>query len=58
MEDQVPTWLAEMPKTELHCHLGGSMRPQTILELADENGVVLPAKDVPSLKEKIVFKNR
>jgi adenosine deaminase len=35
-----------LPKTDLHCHLDGSLRLGTILELADRQGVRLPA-DTP-----------
>ncbi len=35
-----------LPKTDLHVHLDGSMRLETILELADTRGVKLPA-DTP-----------
>jgi len=35
-----------IPKTDLHCHLDGSLRLETMLELADEQGVTLPA-DTP-----------
>jgi len=35
-------FLREMPKTDLHVHLDGSLRLPTILELADEQGVELP----------------
>ncbi len=35
-----------LPKTDLHCHLDGSLRLATILELAEEQGVKLPA-DTP-----------
>lgn len=35
-----------LPKTDLHCHLDGSLRLATILELAEQNGVRLPA-DTP-----------
>jgi adenosine deaminase len=38
-----------MPKTDLHVHLDGSMRPQTILELAEEQGVELPASEPEGL---------
>ena len=35
-------FLHEMPKTDLHVHLDGSLRLSTILELAEEQGVELP----------------
>ena len=36
----------KLPKTDLHVHLDGSLRLQTLLELADQQGVRLPA-DTP-----------
>jgi len=38
-----------LPLCELHRHLDGSIRLQTILELADEHGIPLPANDVEGL---------
>ena len=35
--------LHALPKTELHCHLDGSLRLKTILELAEQQKVKLPA---------------
>ena len=35
--------LHALPKTDLHCHLDGSLRLRTMLELADEQKVRLPA---------------
>lgn len=40
-----------LPKTDLHVHLDGSMRLQTVLDLAQEQGVTLPANDVDGLKD-------
>lgn len=33
-----------LPKTDLHVHLDGSLRPATMIELADERGVDLPVR--------------
>lgn len=35
--------LRALPKTDLHCHLDGSLRLRTMLELAEQQGVKLPA---------------
>ena len=40
-----------LPKVSLHDHLDGGLRPQTVLELADEIGLELPASDASSLGE-------
>ncbi|HEX9619365.1 MAG TPA: adenosine deaminase [Polyangiaceae bacterium] len=42
-----------LPKTDLHVHLDGSLRLQTILDLAKEQRVELPAKDAEGLREVI-----
>jgi adenosine deaminase len=41
--------LHALPKTDLHCHLDGSVRLQTMLELAEAQGVKLPADSVEGL---------
>ena len=45
-----------MPKTELHTHIEGAVLPETILDLANQYQVELPAKTVDELKDKIGMK--
>lgn len=44
------TYIAQMPKAELHVHLEGSIRPSTLLTLARRNGIPLPAEDLEGLR--------
>src|SRR5690606_32471822 len=41
--------LHRLPKTDLHLHLDGSLRPATMIELARDAGIELPATDPTSL---------
>lgn len=45
----VATALDRLPKVELHCHVEGTMRPQTVVDLARKNGIALPGEDPTTL---------
>ncbi len=42
-----------MPKVELHTHVEGAVRPETILDVAEQYQLPLPAPSVEALREKI-----
>lgn len=46
--------IRKLPKTDLHVHLDGSIRLETILNLADKYNIRLPANDIVELKKAIV----
>jgi adenosine deaminase len=48
-EDRFLEALRALPKVELHCHVEGTMRPETVADLARKNGVLLPAGDIREL---------
>src|SRR6267143_646589 len=50
--------LHALPKTDLHCHLDGSLRLQTMLDLADQQGVRLPADTVEGLAKAMKMGQR
>lgn len=46
-----------MRKTELHVHLEGSIRPETVLRLAEKNQVMLPAHSLDEIREWYRFRD-
>lgn len=47
-------FIRSLPKTDLHVHLDGSLRVSTMLEMAEEQKVKLPAEDPDKLKAFLV----
>ena len=43
-----------LPKIDLHCHLDGSVRPQTILDLAKQQNIALPSNDISVIKDLMI----
>ena len=46
--------MTQLPKIELHCHLDGSLRPQTVLELANEYNIDTQTSSLAELSEKLI----
>lgn len=42
-----------LPKADLHCHLDGSLRVETMIDLADQQGVTLPTSDPDDLHKAV-----
>lgn len=55
MTKYTQAFIKEMPKTDLHLHLDGSMRIPTLIEMAKKNNVKLPSYTEEGLRE-LVFK--
>ncbi|ACA85414.1 adenosine deaminase [Shewanella woodyi] len=43
-----------LPKIDLHCHLDGSVRPQTIIDLANQQNVTIPSQDINEISSLMI----
>jgi aminodeoxyfutalosine deaminase len=50
-------YVRAMPKIELHVHLEGTVRPETLLDLARAHRVPLPAADISELQAWYTFRD-
>lgn len=57
MPEGLKAQLAALPKAEIHVHLEGSLDPETIWELAQKNGVKLPADSLEAWRGYYQFKH-
>jgi adenosine deaminase len=55
--EQLKTFIARLPKAELHLHLEGSISPVTLLRLARRNNVELPAMDEAGLTKLFEYQS-
>jgi len=49
-DDGLRAWVSALPKIDLHRHLEGTLRPETLLEIARTYGVQLPTDDLTELR--------
>ncbi|NNJ12046.1 adenosine deaminase [Chloroflexales bacterium ZM16-3] len=54
---ELDEFIVRMPKVELHLHLEGAIAPQTLLDLAQQNGVELPARDIAGVEQLFRYRN-
>jgi adenosine deaminase len=53
----IENFITRMPKVELHVHLEGSVKPETLIKLASKYKIDLPAKNLDELNAWYTFKD-
>ncbi|GKX67881.1 adenosine deaminase [Inconstantimicrobium mannanitabidum] len=44
----------KLPKIDLHCHLDGSVRPETIIDIARKENIIIPSDDIEEIKRLVI----
>lgn len=52
-DEEIYQYLFSLPKADLHCHLDGCLRPTTIINLAKQQNVKIPAYEENELKKQL-----
>src|SRR5688572_12672738 len=55
--DNLETFVAGLPKAELHLHIEGSLEPELMFELGRRNKIDLPFKSVEEVRAAYAFSN-
>lgn len=50
--------IKELPKTDIHCHIDGSIRPATILELLQRDGKNVPTKNLKEFEHYVQVQDK
>jgi len=50
-DKELRDYIHSLPKTDLHCHLDGSLRTESIIDMAKQQGVKLPSNDGSVLED-------
>lgn len=50
-QEEIFQYLKSLPKTDLHCHLDGSLRISTIIDLAKKQNLEIPSKNEKEMKK-------
>ena len=57
MSNKIIEYIKNVPKTELHLHIEGTLEPELMFKLAKRNNVSIPYKNIEEVKSAYNFKN-